>query len=170
MEIWLEASLAELYNNTLAAFPNAEKRQNSVDEVKIEHLEWVPFRGMRTLFIKGLANRGGSKNDCIMLFKGVKYHAKEGPGLVEVRASNGETVFVEPLSYRSTDVMVRCTCKDFYWRMTHFNKMDGSLFGRDRKKYEALVRPGTSNPKELAGLCKHLIKMSKVLSSADLLR
>lgn len=170
MEMWLEASLEELYANTVKAFPDTEKRQNSVDEVKIEHLEWVPFRGVRTLFVKGQARRDGSKNECIMLFKGVVYHEKDGPGLVEVGASNGETVYLEPLSYKSTDVLVRCTCKDFHWRMTHFNKMDGSLFGRDRKEYQAVSRPGTSNPMELAGLCKHLIKMSKVLSEASLLR
>lgn len=168
--MWLEASLAELYNNTLAAFPKTQKRQHSVDEVRIENLQWVPFRGMRTLFVKGLARREGSKNECIMLFKGVKYHGRKDPGLVEIRASNGETVLLEPLSHESTDVLVRCTCKDFHWRMTHFNKMDGSLFGRDRKKYEALVRPGTSNPEELAGVCKHLMKMSRVLSKASLLR
>lgn len=168
--MWMETSLWELYSNTLAAFPNTAKRQNSVDEVKIESLEWVPFRGVRTLFVKGQARRDGSKNECIVVFKGVKYHEEKTPGLVEISASNGETVFVEPLSYKSTDVLVRCTCKDFHWRMTHFNKMDGSLFGRDRKKYDALVRPGTSNPEEMAGLCKHLMKMSKVLSETSLLR
>jgi hypothetical protein len=170
MKIWLETSLEDLYSNTLRAFPTTVKRQNSVDEVKIEHLDWVPFKGVRTLFVKGQARRDESKNECIMLFKGIKYHEENAPGLVEIKASNGETVFVEPLSYKATDVLVRCTCKDFHWRMTHFNKMDGSLFGRDRKEYEALSRPGTSNPMEMAGLCKHLMKMSKVLSEASLLK
>jgi hypothetical protein len=168
--IWIETSLDELYKRTLAAFPTTTKRQNSVDEVKIEHLEWVPFKGMKTLFVKGQARRDESKNECIMLFKGVKYHKEMQLGLVEVSASDGQTVFVEPLSYKSTDVLVRCTCKDFYWRMTHFNKIDRSLFGRDRKKYEALLRPGSSNPTESASLCKHLMKMSKVLSEASILR
>lgn len=168
--IWMETSLEELYTRTLAAFPTTVKRQNSVDEVKIEHLEWIPFKGMKTLFIKGQARRDESKNECIMLFKGVKYHEEMRTGLVEVSASDGQTVFLEPLSYKSTDVLVRCTCKDFHWRMTHFNKMDGSLFGRDRRKYEALFRPGSSNPTESAGLCKHLMKMSKALSEASVLR
>lgn len=168
--MWIETSLEQLYDNTVKAFPNTGRRQNSIDEVKIEGLTWVPFRGVGTLFVKGLARRDESKNEPIMLFKGVKYHDEKEPGLVEVRASNGETVFLEPLSFKTTDVMVRCSCKDFHWRMTHFNKVDKSLFGRDRKKYEALVRPGTSNPMELAGLCKHLIKMSRVLSESSLLR
>lgn len=170
MELWLETSLEVLFDNSVRAFPTTTKRQNSLDEVKIERLEWVPFRGMKTLFVKGLARRGGSKNECIILFKDVKYSKDRGKGMVELNASNGERVFLEPLSSSSTDVLVRCTCKDFYWRMVHFNKMDGSLFGRDRKKYEALHRPGSSNPLELSGSCKHLMKMSKVLSEASILR
>jgi hypothetical protein len=70
----------------------------------------------------------------------------------------------------SNDVLVRCTCKDFHWRMTHFNSLDGSLFGRDRRKYEALYRPGSSNPKELPGICKHLMKMGKALTESSIIR
>jgi hypothetical protein len=170
MNLWVETSLSELYLNTVKAFPNTIKRQYSIDEVKIEHIDWVPFRGMGTLFVKGLARREGSKNECVILFKGVKYSKSAQKGFVEITASNGERVFLERLSVESTDVAVRCTCKDFYWRMVHFNKIDGSLYGRDRKKYEALYNPGSSNPMEMAGICKHLIKMSKALSEARLLR
>jgi hypothetical protein len=170
MDIWLETSLDGLYDNTLRAFPGALKRQNAIDEVKIEHLLWVPFRGMGTLFVKAQARRDESKNECMILFKKVKYHSVSARGLVELRASNGETVFVESLSASKTDVLVRCSCEDFHWRMTHFNKMDGSLYGRDRRKYEAKLRPGSSNPMELAGVCKHLMKMSRVLGESSLLR
>lgn len=169
MERFIETSLSRLYSNTVKAFPSSTARQNSVDEVKIEHLQWVPFRGMGTLFVKGQARRDESKNEPIIVFKGVGY-GDRGRGMVELVASNGETVFLKPLSLESTDVLVRCTCKDFHWRMTHFNKLDGSLFGRDRRKYEAMFRPGSSNPMKLAGVCKHLIKMSGVLAESSILR
>lgn len=169
MEWLAETSLNGLYSSIVKAFPGTTRRQNSVDEVRIEHLEWVPFRGMRTLFVKGQARRDSSKNECIMVFKDVVY-GPPGRGMVELRASNGETVFLEPLSAESSDVLVRCTCGDFHWRMTHFNKVDGSLFGRDRRKYEAKFRPGSSNPTELPGLCKHLMKMSRALAESSLLR
>ena len=170
MDIWLETSLNGLYDNILKAFPETQKRQNAVDEVKIEHLLWVPFRGMNTLFVKAQARRDESKNECMILFKKVKYHPSAGRGLVELRASNGEVVFLETLSSEKTEVLVRCTCEDFHWRMTHFNKLDGSLYGRDRRKYEAKFRPGSSNPEELAGVCKHLIKMSRVLGESSIVR
>jgi hypothetical protein len=167
METFVETSLADLYSNILKGFPETAKRQHATDEVKIEHLVWVPFRGMKTLFVKGQARREGSKNECIILFKGVRYRESGG---VEIQASNGERVFLDPLSSNSSDVLVRCTCEDFHWRMKHFNKEDKSLYGRDRKKYEAEFRPGSSNPMEIAGVCKHLIKMSKVLAESSLVR
>lgn len=165
MDAFMETSLAGLYLNIVKAFPGTTRRQYSTDEVKIEHLVWVPFRGMRTLFVKAQARRDESKNECLMLFKGVEY----GKG-VELHASNGERVFLKPLSVESTDVLVRCTCEDFHWRMKHFNKLDGSLYGSDRKKYEASFRPGSSNPMELSGVCKHLIKMAKVLKESSVVR
>lgn len=163
----METSLNGLYSNILKAFPGTSKRQHAVDEVIIEGIRWVPFRGLGTLFVKGLARREGSKNECIILFKGVKYLGDGGVGL---NASNGERVFLEPLSMESTNVLVRCTCEDFHWRMKHFNKEDGSLYGRDRKKYEAKFSPGSSNPEELSGICKHLVKMAKVLRESSILR
>lgn len=170
MKFWIETTLSDLYNNTIKAFPTSLKRQNSIDEVVIEHLDWVAFKGMRTLFVKGLAKRGESKNECIILFKNVIYSEEQEKGFLDIKTSNGETVFVKPLSYDSNDVLVRCSCKDFYWRMTHFNKIDGSLYGRDRAKYEAVKNPESSNPSKLPGLCKHLIKMSKTLSQASLIK
>lgn len=166
MDTFVETSLAGLYSNIIKAFPSTTRRQYSTDEVKIEHLVWVPFRGMRTLFVKAQARRDGSKNECLILFKGVEYGSRG----VELHASNGETVFLKPLSMESTDVLVRCTCEDFHWRMKHFNKLDRSLYGSDRKKYEASLRPGSSNPMELPGVCKHLIKMAKVLKESSVVR
>lgn len=169
MDTFLETTLAGLHDSVLKAFPGTTRRQHSVDEVRIEHLHWVPFRGMGTLFVKGQARRGGSKNECVIVFKDVRYGSR-GKGMVELRASNGETVFLEPILMDSNDALVRCTCKDFHWRMTHFNSLDGSLFGRDRRKYEANFRPGSSNPEELPGICKHLMKMGKALSESSILR
>lgn len=168
--LWIETSLNELYKNTINAFPNTKKRQNATDSIVFEHLDWVPFLGVKTLFVKGLAKNNGKKHESIILFKNIKYKESEAKKTVPLTASNGKKYFLEQISYDSNDVLVRCSCKDFYWRFTHFNKMDKSLFGRDRKKYEAIYNKGISNPDESAGLCKHLIKLAKVLKEANLLR
>lgn len=169
MELWLETSLTDLYKNTVSAFPNTQKRQNSTDTVKIEHLDWIPFQGVKTLFIKATVNNEGKKSESIILFKNVKYEAKRTKKALPIIGSNGKTFFIEQLSKDTADVLVRCSCKDFYWTFLHFNSEEKSLYGRDRKKYEATYRPDSRNPTHSPGLCKHLIKMANVLKKSNLL-
>lgn len=166
---FLEVSLNKLYSDSLAAFPSTTKRQHAIDPVVVEHLDWVPFLGVKTLFIKATIKNEGRKNEAIMLFKGVKYALKEDKKTIPIMASTGQKVFIEQISMDKNDVLVRCSCKDFYWRFMHFDKQESALFGKDRKKYEAMHNPGSSNPKELPGICKHLMKMGKILKSSNLL-
>lgn len=165
--LWLETSLLDLYKGSLKAFPRTTKRQNSTDPIKVEHLEWVPFEGVSTLFVKAMANNEGRKNESIILFKGVKYRNEE-KGSVPLISSGGKKVFIEQLSAKDNDVLVRCTCGDFRWRFNHYNSLDKSLFGRKRSKYEGQGL-WMANPMEEAGLCKHLMKLAKILGEANLL-
>lgn len=165
----LETSLSDLYKNTLIAFPRTTKRQFSTDTVRVEGLEWVPFLGLKTLFIKALIKNEGKKYDCIMLFKNVIYKESEGKKLIKIKMSTGKEHFVEQIDNKKNDVLIRCNCPDFYWRFVHYNKQDKSLYGRDRRKYEASMRPNTANPTQTSGMCKHLIKMAKILKESNLL-
>ena len=163
MDMWIETTLVGLYDSSLEAFSGTTMRQNATHSVKVEHMDWVPFLGVGTLFVKAIVNNEGRKNEPIMLFKGVKYRASEGRGAVPIASSDGREVYIERLSWDSTQAMVRCSCKDFRWRFSHWNGLDKSLFGRSPKKYEATQRPGSSNPEEMPGMCKHLMKMAKIL-------
>lgn len=165
----LETSLKELYKNSIIAFPFAQKRQYATDTVTIEHLDWLPFSGVKTLFVKATIKNEGRKHESIILFKNVKYAESLNKNTIPIMTSTGKKIFVEQIS-NDQDVLVRCSCKDFYWRFMHFDKQDKSLYGRNRKKYEAIFNPGSSNPEKLPGICKHLMKMSKVLSEAKLIK
>jgi hypothetical protein len=169
MDTWLESSLLDLYKSAVDAFPGTTRRQYSTDTVRVEHVDWVPFKGVGTLFVKGLCRNEGRKNECIVLFKGVDYRDGESKGSVPVRSSDGRVVHVGRLSESSHEVMVRCSCADFRWRFAHWNKVDKSLYGRGPRKYEAIARPGSSNPDETSGMCKHLMKMAKILRESGLL-
>lgn len=166
---FIETSIIELYKNTTKAFPKTTKRQFSTDTVRVERLEWIPFLGVKTLFIKALVKNEGKKYESIMLFKNVIYKESEGKKLIKIKMSTGKEYFVEQIESDKNDVLVNCQCKDFYWRFKHYNKQDKSLYGRDRVKYEALARPNTANPMEMAGMCKHLIKMAKIIKESNLL-
>jgi hypothetical protein len=166
---FIETSLVDLYKNTVKAFPKTNKRQHSTHEIKVERLNWVPFLGMKTLFIKGLVRNESRKYDSIILLKNVIFKESEAKKSIKIRMSTGKEYFVEQIDAEKNDVLVRCNCKDFYWRFNHFNKIDKSLYGRGRIKYEALIRPNTANPMEMAGICKHLIKMAKIIKETNLL-
>ena len=98
----------------------------------------------------------------------MKYKEGRGFGVVPVATSDGKTVFLEALSQELTDVHVRCTCADFMYRFNYYDHIDKSLFGRKRKKYEGKGL-WEANPLELPGACKHLMKVSHVLSEAKVL-
>lgn len=166
MEHYLESSFHDLYIGAVEAFPKTSRRQYSTHTVRVERVEWVPFRGLGTLFVKGLCLNEGRKNECVVVFKGVSYRDKEGGGSVSVASSAGAAVHVMPLSLEESEVLVRCSCADFRWRFAHWNREDQSLFGRPPRKYEALMRPGSSNPEGRAGACKHLMKMAKILGES----
>lgn len=164
-----ESTLKELYKNAIDAFPQTTRRQHATDTIKVVKLDWTPFLGVRTLFLKGLIQNEGKEYNAMMLVKDVKY--TEGPGskIIRILASNGKEYYLNKISFGNNDVLVRCECADFHWRFKHYNSLDKSLFGRNRKKYEAIYRPNSANPSETAGMCKHLMKLMKILKESSLL-
>ena len=165
-----ESSIIDLYNNSLEAFPKTTKRQYAIDPIKIKKLDWVPFLGVKTLFIKSYAQNESKEYNSIILIKNVNYSNNLKNNFFELSASNGKTYFIERLSLVDNDVLLRCNCADFKWRFKHFNKLDKSLFGKDGSKYEAIYKPGSANPQKLSGMCKHLIKLVKILKETSVFR
>ena len=168
MKIIVETSIKNLYKSTVGAFPNTSKRQNATDSIVIEQLQWIPFKGVKTLFIKGLARSESKKYECIMLFKNINYKESEGKKIIKIKTSSGFDQFVEQVDPDKNDVLVRCNCSDFYWRGNYANHLDKSLFGRKRAKYESKGFP-PANPSASPMICKHLIKLTKVLKEANFL-
>jgi hypothetical protein len=168
---WLtESTNAELYSSTVEAFPRTRYRQHATDPIKIVRLEWVPYLGVKTLFISSLAQNTdkGTSYRPMILFKGVKY-GNPGQGMVEIVASDEKQYAFERLSHNDTDLMVRCDCADFRWRFRWYDHVDRSLYGNvSRKKYENKGGP-PANPLELPGMCKHLMVLFKTLDEAGVL-
>jgi len=170
-EQWLiESSLTELYKSTVEAFPTTTRRQHSTNTIKITHLEWVPWIGMKTLFVKGLAQNEGKEYSPIILFKKVNYLIEATKNTKTLIDNTGKKHIIEQLSLEDQDVLVRCPCKDFFYRFNYYNHIDKSLYGHKRKKYEAVYRPGSANYKKLPGLCKHLVKLAHVLDESGIIK
>ena len=163
-----DSSINDLYYSTVRAFPRTQKRQHSIDLVKITEIKWTPYLGMKTLFIKGLAQSEESHKEYtpIIVFKNVIYHNENTNKYVKIIANDNKEYIFEQLDYNENDVLVRCQCKDFFWRLQHTDYVDHSLYSKNRKKYEARINPGSANPLELPGMCKHLLKLAKVIKKA----
>lgn len=159
---FFESSLADLYQSAVDAFPRTTMRQYATHPIIIANLRWTPFVGMKTLFIKGLAQNEAREYGPTILIKGINY----GSGIT-ITASDGMEYSFERPSLKKNDVLLRCDCKDFYWRFNYYNHLDRSLYGTKRRKYENKGGP-PANPFELPGMCKHLMKTMNVLQEAGL--
>lgn len=165
-----ESNINDLYKTTVDAFPRTTKRQFSTDLVQIVELNWMPFLGVKTLFIKALAqsNESGKEYNPMILFKDINYHNIKEDNWIEIKANNGKNYVFERIE--NNDVLVRCDCKDFKFRFGFYNHIDHSLYGSKPKKYESLGVRKPANPNEFPGMCKHLLKLIKSLDHAGIFR
>lgn len=172
-ENWLnlqETNLHDLYVSTVDAFPNTTKRQHATDPIRVIEVNWTPFVGVKTLFAKArvFSEESGKEYNPMVLFKKMIYHpAKENKDWIQIDGKDGRKYIFERI--KNNDVLVRCNCADFKWRFNYFDHLDKSLYGRVRSKYEAIANPGSANPQELPGMCKHLIKFVQTLNKAGIL-
>lgn len=163
---WLnESSLNDLYTSAVAAFPKTTLRQHAVDPIRITQLSIVPFIGMKTIYFKGLAQNEGREYNPIILFKTVRYDSNSADA-IRIVADDGSEHVLDKLSPATNEVNVRCNCPDFYWRFNYYDHLDYSLYGKKRAKYEGNYR---INPKEMPGMCKHLMSMTKALTESGIL-
>ena len=164
MSLFAESSLEDLYQSAVEAFPHTTMRQHATDTIVITNLRWTPYLGMRTLFIKALAQNEGREYSPIILFKKVNYNSDE----VKIIDSAGKEYSFGKLSLENTDVVLRCNCADFFYRFNYYDHLDKSLYGRKRRKYESKGVGPPANPLELPGICKHLMKTAHVLREAGI--
>jgi len=169
MNRFLESSFKDLYSSTVKAFPKTTKRQYAIDPIKIVRLEWVPYVGLSTLFIKGLAqNTVNSKEYTpILLFKDINYSSTKGRNYIEIKDNNGKNYILERIF--NNDVLARCNCKDFFWRGNYADHLDRSLYGRKRTEYHSQTNRPSVNPNNDPMVCKHVIKLYKVIEQSGII-
>ena len=159
-----ESSLFDLYVSAVEAFPHTTRRQHATQPIEIQQLSITPFLGVKTLFLKAAAINEGREYRPMILFKGVVYGSDSTGGKIQITTSDGSHRWVQRPSLAENGVVLRCNCDDFYWRFNYFDHLDKSLYGRKRAPYQARLNPGSANPMELPGMCKHLMKFAEVLN------
>ncbi len=163
-----ETSFSNLYKNIEIGFPTTKYRQHATHSIKIINFEWTPFIGMKTLFVRGIAESNDKEYSPMILFKRVNFSLNEEkhPNIV----SNGKKYHLNKISLENNDVLVRCNCKDFRYRFSYYNHKDKSLYGKVAPKYESLGLRGPINPHQVSGFCKHCIKLFEVLENTGVFK
>lgn len=149
----------ELYDKTVAGFPDTKKRQHSTNTITISNVQYIPFVGTKMLHIKTTAMSNGSQYAQGIQILRVPIHTQEQEGTIAFTGSDGKLYFTYPLDLNKHNVKVRCSCLDFYWRFAKWNYSDKSVIGPAPRPYvrKTDTRPPV-NPTQTPGLCKHLMK------------
>lgn len=161
-KIFVESSLDDLFRSAVSAYPKTQRRQYATDTIRLASIDWIPFLGMRTLFIKGLIQNEGKEYTSHIIFKNVRYFNHATPETITL-IKEGREYYLEQLSNIDTDVLTRCSCPDYKWRFKYWNHLDNSLYGSKGKRYESKGVGPPANPLEMPGMCKHLMVLARIL-------
>lgn len=86
-------------------------------------------------------------------------------GSVTITLTDGTSETFNPVNMNNDDVQASCNCDDFFFRLATPSAKSGVLFGKiDHAPY---IRKGTRRnniePITKPGLCKHLLKLTRML-------
>lgn len=157
---WLEedSTYNQLDTNIRRGFPNTTKRQNATGPVAINRLEYIPYEDGQ-LRVQAQAASGGNQYEPIIMFRDVQFEPENLPTNVTFRATNGQEYHIQSIPLAQSNVRVRCTCLDFYYRFSSWNASDNSLAGAAPQPYLPKGERPPANPQQVPGVCKHVIKV-----------
>ena len=164
-----EMTLADLEKNIVTGFPGTTKRQHATDPVHIVNMKMTPYKQTTDLFVDCVANSSGKKYDTKMLFLDSTFDEDDTNDNVTFTGSDGDVHHIKPIALAESNVKVRCTCLDFYYRFSVWNNSADALYGQPFPTYQRKTdtRPPV-NPDQVPGVCKHIIKTVQALKDAGI--
>ena len=170
--ILLELTYNQLLSKTKTAptIKDSPREQNA-NKVNVQEVNLLPSLQDKTLTAKA-RTRGKDKHyETIIVFSGVQYFNEGGHGRQEIQAADGSTYFIDPIRPYKSNVKVRCTCLDFYFRFSVWDQRDDALTGDPPEPYRRKTDSYPPvNPSKVSGLCKHIIGLMKYLKTQRIIR
>ncbi len=182
MELCEQSTYADLERNILNFQPISKKRQNATDPIRIVSMETLPFLGTKNLNVWAIANsppstdertgklKGGGNYNPKLIFNQVQFDNENTPENITFKARDGKEYNMQQIDLAQSTVRVTCNCLDFRWRFAAYNARDKSLIGSAGKPYQPISNRGPVNPKQVPGICKHLIATVKALKHSGMVR
>lgn len=157
-KIVIEDTFQRLHNNVKSKFdtPRDEKSRR----VQVFTTAYIPSLQNNALEVRAKTKTDKASYDTVISFDEVEYVDGEDSQAVSIKSTDNTDYNMIPID-QNKNVMVNCTCLDFYYRFAVWNDQSDSLLGKSPDPY---VKRGTSkrmpvNPTKTPGVCKHLISL-----------
>ena len=157
-------NLAKTTSKSLISKGNSfAPRDNPVGKVEFSSSTGLP-RNKQIIFKFEVRakTQGVTKYATTITFNKVDFSGeKDKDHPLTVALGSGETQFIEKLKRSKHPVLVRCTCKDFFFVFGRANAKNKVLSGPDSFKYVRKTPPPPEglpfkNPNDIKGSCKHI--------------
>lgn len=165
MDLEEDSTYQQLDTNIRRAWPETRGRQNATGPVAINQLEYIPYIQNGELHVNAVAVSSGNQYQPTVAFRNVQFQEQDGSAIT-FRAADNNEYHITPIQLSGSNVRVRCTCLDFYYRFAAWNAGDNSLAGRPAPPYNATGQRPPVNPTRTPGVCKHIIKVVERLRQA----
>ena len=149
-------------------FLTTKKRQLATDPVMIQSSTTVPLVSAKMLEIKSIAISNGERYNVTIQFEGVQYEEVDTQQNVTFTGPDNEDYHIKHIELKRKNVKVRCDCLDFYHRFAAHNTRDKSLYGTPPPPYTPKTDRPSDNPRQVPGVCKHIIKTVESLKQSGL--
>lgn len=146
-------------------------RESNSNKVQIQEVVLNASLGDKTLTAKGRTRTTNKNYETIIVFSGVTFFNEGGHGRQEIQVSDGSSYFIDPIRPYKSNVKVRCTCLDFYFRWSVWDQRDKALTGEPPEPYHRKTDTYPPvNPQQLSGVCKHIIALTNYLKKERIIR
>ena len=137
---------------------NDTSLKNADASTKVSNLALHYYKGVKTLTFTGEIKSSvkAAKYSCIVTF--TKVDADEN--LTDEEVMQG---FYPKPSLSENDIQVRCSCPSYRFRYSYQNSRNSASTGSKVKAYTSKHMRPSVNPKNLPGVCKHLIEFVNYL-------
>lgn len=163
-----QSTFAELERNTTNFIPPSEKRQWATDPIQIDQMQLIPYEQSSSLMVQSVARNDEKKYQTIILFNDVTFEQEDTGQNVTFRAPDNQEHNVQRIQLNQSTVKVKCDCLDFRWRFAIYNAEDNSLYGDSPGLYQKTTNRPPNNPRNVPGVCKHLLKTVQALQQSGL--
>lgn len=163
VKVLMEKSFNDLLSNTKTSFDNVPRNTRTVG-INIIDLKYSK-PSETELLVNAVCKGETDTYQVEMLFTGVD--------AVKSPIPLSDTISVDPIDGSSVDVKVRCSCMDFYYTFSWYNLQQNALSGEPMPPYTR-VTPDSGlppkNPREVPGMCKHIIRLGDELKSKGVIK